>query len=105
MNMNQSPSIDQLAKLFDAADDAAGHHVLWIDHSGNVHLSLVTSSPLHLEQTNPSMQVRLATFSQGTDYVGRKAATDSKHLADTLARLVNAWTPPFTADQIRYVEW
>lgn len=106
MNMNRSPTVDQLRVLFAEADDEAGHHSLWIDKAGEVHVSLIPEelTPLGFEEETPSMQVRFETFGEGGGYVGPDAAADDKFMADTFGRLVKAWTPPFRAGQIKYVD-
>jgi hypothetical protein len=106
MNMNHSPTLDQLRQLFAEADDEAGHHSLWIDKSGTVHLSQIPEelTPVGFEDATPSMQVRFESFTAGGGYVGPKAAADDKYMRETLADLVKAWSPPFEPGKIKYVD-
>lgn len=107
MNMNQSPTIEQLKQLFATADDDAGNHSLWIDVSGNVHLSVIPDelTPIGFELAMSSMQVRFETLGEGLGYVGEAAASDEQYMSDTFRRLVRAWTPPFPPNKIRYVDY
>jgi hypothetical protein len=41
MNLNSNPTIADQCALFAAANDSAGHHVLWVDNLGEVHLSCI----------------------------------------------------------------
>lgn len=104
--MNTAPTVDQLRMLFAEANDGAGHHSLWIDKAGEVHLSLIPQelSPVGFEAETPTMQVRFSTLSAGGSYVGPGAAADDKYMADTFGRLVVGWTPPFKAGQIKFVD-
>ena len=106
MNMNRSPTVDELKQLFAAADDEAGNHSLWIDDSGEVHLSVIPGglTPIGFEDETPSMQVRFETFGGGLDYVGPNAAEDDKFIGDTFRRLVKAWAPPFPPGRIKYID-
>jgi hypothetical protein len=107
MNMNHSPTVDELKQLFAAADDEAGHHSLWIDKSGEVHLSVIPEelTPIGFEDATPSMQIRFETYGEGLGYVGPSAAADDKFIGDTFRRLVKAWTPPFSVGKIKYVDY
>lgn len=107
MNMNHSPTVDELTRLFAAADDKAGHHCLWIDRSGEVHLSVIPEelTPVGFEDQTPSMQVRFETYGSGLGYVGPVASEDCAFIGDTFGRLVQAWTPPFPPGTIKYVDY
>lgn len=93
MNMNNTPTTVDLASILATADDSAGHHVLWVDRSGEVHLSVLDegSGPNDLQAASPSMQLRYETFTQGNGYVGPEAAKDTNWLATTLRGLTDAW--------------
>src|SRR5262245_45076762 len=39
MNLNASPTTEQLQQLLAQHDDRAGDHILWVDDKGDVHLS------------------------------------------------------------------
>jgi len=36
LNLEQQPTLKQLQEIFAAADDSAGHHMLWVDRLGEV---------------------------------------------------------------------
>ena len=107
MNLNNNPTLDELRVIFAAADDAAGHHALWIDTAGDVHLSMIPPelTPLGFEQVTPSMKVRCETYTAGGGYVGPAAAADNKFMGDTFRRLVNSWAPPFPVGRAKYVDY
>jgi hypothetical protein len=94
MNLNNSPTKDQLRSLFAAADDEAGHHILWIDTSGQVHLTLLDDSVVLSEfsQAYPNVRVRFEAFCIGNGYVGDEAAHDDGHVDRYYAWLVQEWT-------------
>ena len=107
MNMNHSPTADELKHLFAAADDEAGNPSLWIDKSGNVRLSVISEelTPVGFEDDTPSMQVRVETYGEGLGYVGPSAAEDDKFIGNTFKRLVKAWKPPFPPSNSKYVDY
>ena len=107
MNINHSPTIDELKHLFAAADDEAGNHSLWIDKSGDVRLSLIPEefTPVGFENDTPSIQVRFETYGEGLGYVDPSASEDDKFIGDMFKRLVKAWTPPFPPGTSKYVDY
>lgn len=60
MNMNKSPTKEQLRALISACNDTAGHHVLWVSKNGNVFINTVPDdlSPAGFEYLKPEMQMR-----------------------------------------------
>jgi hypothetical protein len=88
VNLNNLSS-QGLKEVFQAADDEAGHHVLWIDAKGDVRLDLLTDdlSPVGFQIAQPDVRVRFETFCQGNEYVGQKAASDDNWMNLLLARL------------------
>jgi hypothetical protein len=93
MNMNNNPTVDQLRALFALADDEAGHHCLWIDIAGGVHIDVIPEhlTPNGFEDSQPLMAVRFETFGHGNGYVGPDAAGDEKFISDTLNDLARVW--------------
>lgn len=74
MNLNIAPTLDDLRNLFAQAKDNEGHHILWVDKDGEVHLSILDGlSPACFEQQTPSMKMRYETLTTGYDNVGEKA--------------------------------
>ncbi|MFM5297066.1 hypothetical protein ACEUAI_22800 [Aeromonas veronii] len=93
MNLNQSPSIDQLKTLLSACNDDAGHHVLWVKRTGEVEISLLPLglTPVGFEEANPTMALRYETFQCRNGYVGVDAASDDKFVTDLFNRLTFEW--------------
>jgi hypothetical protein len=92
MNLNSPPTQEQLRQLLAQGDDRSGHHVLWVDDAGEVHLSRVSSlSVADFEKSHPNARLRFAAFWKGNDYVGPKAAADEEWVAELLASLVREW--------------
>jgi hypothetical protein len=93
MNMKHNPTEDQLRALLASADDEAGHHMLWVDKNGEVHLDLIPQglTPVgYFEQTKERQQFRQETFQCGNGYVGPKAAA-SPYVSELFAYLVERW--------------
>lgn len=94
MNMNDSPTADQLRTLIAPMDDQAGHHIVWIDKSGVVHVDTldVETGPIAIEKKHRGdMLVRYPTLDQRNGCVGSKAAMDDKWIAQLLRELVQGW--------------
>ncbi|QVL49070.1 MAG: hypothetical protein KFB96_00570 [Thiocapsa sp.] len=107
MNLNNSPTIEQLAALVAECDDGAGHHVLWVDRDGDVHISTVPKhlSPVGFEQATPEMKLRNETFAQGNDYVGPNAAKDERLISDLLKSLKRAWAEHKNHPGVDYIDY
>jgi len=97
MNLNQNPSVDQLKQLFASVDDEAGHHILWVDLSGNVHLSIIPEglSPVGFQEelkTSNAMKFCLDTFPRGSEDVGVDASKSDEHMDRIFGRVMKAWS-------------
>ena len=106
MNMNQSPTKEELMELLAACDDKAGHHILWVNKAGDV---LVTKVPEHLspagfEETTPQMQMRYETFQRGNGYVGKKAAKDQAWVSCMFMSLVSEWPLARESKEVEYID-
>ncbi|MEB2498545.1 hypothetical protein [Burkholderia cenocepacia] len=106
MSLNNSPSIEELRAVFAAADDDQGHHMLWVDTSGQVHLSVLPEElgPIGFEQSQPTMRMRYETFQQGNGYVGAEAAADDGFMGDVLAALVKYWGGKHMPGRVTYMD-
>ena len=106
MNLNSSPSVDQLRALFASADDDEGNHVLWVSQSADVFLSAIPYSltPVGFERSQASMRMRYETFDRGNDYVGASAAADEKFMTRLFASLVAEWATCGTSVHVKYVD-
>ena len=106
MNMNSNPTIDQLQQIFTACNDKAGHHVLWIERNGEVHLDQLPEAlgPVGFEESKFEMQCRFETYSQGAGYVGAEAAKDKDFIESVYDELVRVWPRVKGQSDIEYVD-
>ncbi|WP_439852872.1 hypothetical protein [Pseudomonas syringae] len=93
MNINQQPTIDQLALLFAERKDTLDDHIVWIAESGEVHVDAMAPHTQECEfrDAHPEMRVALKMFRRGQGYVGRKAAADRTFMEHTLQALKSEW--------------
>ena len=93
MNLNNQPTVEELARLFAARKDTLDSHILWVCESGEVRLdSLDTlSDEAQFEQCNPNMRARLKMYRRGQGYVGKKAAADTQYVGRVLQTLQSEW--------------
>ncbi|MFF7709145.1 hypothetical protein [Pseudomonas sp. NPDC007930] len=89
MNLNDQPTVDDLAQLFAARRDSHDSHILWVCESGDVHIEALGPEACEtaFEQHRPSMRARLRTYRRGGGYVGKKAAADRDFLHRVLHTL------------------
>jgi len=93
MNLNEKPTIEELAKLFAARKDSLDSHILWICDAGEVHIEGLgaCSAESEFEQRKPNMRARLKMYRRGQGYVGKKAAADTQFVGRVLATLQQEW--------------
>jgi hypothetical protein len=93
MNLNQQPTITDLARLFAARKDSLDSHILWVCETGEVKIEPLAphAAEAEFEQSRPSMRARLRTYRRGAGYVGRKAAADHEFLGRVLHTLSDQW--------------
>ena len=95
MNLNDNPTMDRLRDLLRPLDDRAAHHVLWVDHSGEVHITKVEKKwpvpPPPQDVLNKAI-VRFETFEAGNGYVGPLAASDDEWVTDAFEWLAGDWS-------------
>jgi hypothetical protein len=94
MNLNDSPTKDQLAALLAACDDRAGHHVLWASRNGEVRVTLLARGKLPPNAAvlaTPGAQLRLETFLAGNGYVGTEAVEHESWVDELFDRLSREW--------------
>lgn len=93
MNLNNQPTIDQLARLFAARKDSLDDHILWISETGDVKLD--GRSPYTDErafsQAQPALFACVKMYRRGQGYVGKKAAADKDFMARVLQTLKSEW--------------
>ena len=81
MNLNENPSKDQLRELLASCDDNAGHHIIWVDHSGEVHITLLPPGQVPAEWTimmSNKVKFRYETLVCGGGNVGPEASQADK---------------------------
>jgi hypothetical protein len=99
MNLNNNPTTDQLRDLLRVCDDRAAHHVLWVDRTGEVHVTRVEKK-WPVPQPGPDVLddalVRFEPFVAGNGYVGPDAAANDEWIADAFHWLLRDWAAAST---------
>jgi hypothetical protein len=82
-----------LIDLIATADDKSGHHILWVNHVGDVFLSCIGfDAPAHWAKKNRGViKFRYEAFACGNGYCGVEAAKDVLYVEQTLRRLKQDW--------------
>ena len=93
MNLNNQPTVNELARLFAAQKDTLNDHILWISEAGDVRIDPVTSckEETRFEEERPQMRAHLKMYRRGQGYVGKKAAADKEFIARVLQTLTLTW--------------
>jgi hypothetical protein len=93
MNLNNQPTIDQLARLFAAQKDSLDSHILWVCEKGDVHMDSLgaCTEEQQFDEQHPHMRARLKMYRKGQGYVGKKAAADKHFLGHVLDTLSSEW--------------
>ncbi len=93
MNLNDQPTIDQLAQLFAARKDSLDDHLLWVNQTGEVRLDRLppNTAEAEFEAHMPSMRARFKVYRRGQGYVGKKAAADTEFVGRVLQTLQQEW--------------
>ena len=103
MNLNNTPTTQQLSQLLSVCNDNAGHHILWVSKNGDVTVTqLIDIGPIGFEEETPSMAMRYETFQQGNSYVGQDAANDMEYVEKLLKDLLIEW-PLYNGKSVRYI--
>ena len=79
MNLASNPSREELAKLLSVCDDEAAHHVLWVGHGGEVHITPLprdASPGSFAERNEAAIKFSVECYARGNGYVGKLAAAD-----------------------------
>ena len=106
MNLNNQPTIDQLARLFAARKDSLDSHILWVCEEGNVHMDGLgaCTEEEQFENQHPHMRARLKMYRKGHGYVGKKAAADKQFLGQVLETLSSEWGAVQQAPGLRVID-
>jgi hypothetical protein len=86
MNLDDSPTKEQLRELLAECNDRAGDHLLWVDKTGDVRISIVPPRPKADE-----MQLQYENFEKGNEYVGASAAADDQWVSQLFESLLKEW--------------
>jgi hypothetical protein len=93
MNMNNSPTKDELKELIRACDDTAGSHILWVNKNGEVQISLlINETPASwVKRLEKSIRFRYESYQANNDYVGENAANDDDYVSAVFNELLKDW--------------
>lgn len=93
MNLNNQPTVNELARLFAAQKDTLNDHILWISDAGDVRIEPVTAckEETEFEKDRPQMRAHLKMYRRGQGYVGKKAAADTDFMSRVLQTLTLTW--------------
>ena len=93
MNLNNQPTVNELARLFAAQKDTLNYHILWISDAGDVRIEPVTAckEETEFEKDRPDMRAHLKMYRRGQGYVGKKAAADKDFMSQVLQTLTLTW--------------
>jgi hypothetical protein len=93
MNMNNSPTQDELQALIRGCDDAAGSHILWVNHDGEVQISLITDETpaSSVRRNEKNIKFRYESYGANNDYVGENAANDEDYVRSVFNQLLVDW--------------
>lgn len=74
MNLNNQPTIDELAEMFAAQKDTLDDHILWIGKSGEVQIDCLAphTEEAEFDRNNRELAARLKMYRRGQGYVGKK---------------------------------
>ena len=93
MNLNNQPTINELAELFAGRKDTLDDHIVWINEAGEVRVDPLThcAEETEFEKQHPQMRARLKMYRRGQGYVGKKAAADTHFMEKILHNLTLTW--------------
>lgn len=91
MNLNNNPTMDQLRDLLRVCDDRAGRHVMWVDRTGEVWITLIPGDVTDFVTSRSDLQMWFRVFVPGQDYVGPSAADDIGWVEDLFFALTREW--------------
>ncbi|WP_297844893.1 hypothetical protein [Pseudomonas sp.] len=106
MNLNNQPTIEELAQLFASKKDSLDSHILWVSDAGDVHIDRLATNAGEgeFEQCNPKMRARLKMYRRGQGYVGKKAAADENFIGQVLQTLTREWRSLDKTSEVRVVD-
>lgn len=93
MNLNQNPTVEQLADLLATGKDSLDDHILWVCERGDVHIDALNNDAdgKDFESRHPDMRARMPVYRRRLGYVGKKAAADRQFVSDVFQTLNREW--------------
>ena len=106
MNLNNQPTIEELARMFAAQKDSHDSHILWISKSGQVHMDCLAThaDETEFDKNNQNLLARLKMYRRGQGYVGKKAAADKDFIGNVLQTLKQAWASMQNQNEVRVID-
>lgn len=106
MNLNNQPTIDELAEMFAAQKDTLDDHILWIGKSGEVQIDCLAphTEEAEFDRNNRELAARLKMYRRGQGYVGKKAAADRNFIEQVFDTLNNAWESFKDNSQVKVID-
>jgi len=106
MNLNNQPTIDELAEMFAAHKDTLDDHILWIGKSGEVKIDCLAphTEEAEFDRNNRELAARLKMYRRGQGYVGKKAAADRNFIEQVFDTLNNAWESFKDSSQVKVID-
>ena len=106
MNLNNQPTIDELAEMFAAQKDTLDDHILWIGKSGEVQIDCLAphTEDAEFDRKNRELAARLKMYRRGQGYVGKKAAADRNFIEQVFDTLNNAWASFKDSSQVKVID-
>ena len=106
MNLNNQPTIEELARMFAAKKDSHDSHILWISKSGQVHIDCLAphAGEDEFDRNHQNLLARLKMYRRGHGYVGKKAAADKDFIGNVLQTLKQAWDSMQNKNEVRVID-
>ncbi|TFY94810.1 hypothetical protein DYL61_06425 [Pseudomonas nabeulensis] len=106
MNLNNQPTIDELAEMFAAQKDTLDDHILWIGKSGEVKMDCLepNTQEAEFDRNNRELAARLKVYRRGQGYVGKKAAADRNFIEQVFDTLNTAWASFKDSSQVKVID-
>lgn len=92
MERTEPVSFAEIRDLLIGCDDNSGHHLLWVEESGAIHLDRLDRGEcpvVFARKLGSRMRFRLEMFPRGLGYTGPNAAADVEHVRHVCA-VINA---------------
>jgi hypothetical protein len=106
MNLNNQPTIKELAEMFAAQKDTLDDHILWVGKSGEVKIDCLAphTEEAEFDRNNRELAARLKMYRRGQGYVGKKAAADRNFIEQVFDTLNNAWASFKDNSQVKVID-